>query len=196
MKLGGIWIGRPDPAELGDLLAAVRDAPPTYDHVGSTLGRVPGTARLRHHQRDVGSGPAAFEGAVEAIRSWVAQRGLGASIEPPGVPVELGATLLVVLPAGPATMVAPNRVVGIVDEPDRWGFAYGSLPGHPERGEESFVAERRADGTVSVTISVDAEPGTWLTRLGGPVTMAVQRRAIERYLDAIAGAVAGGQPAT
>ena len=34
---------------------------------------------------------------------------------------------------------APCRVVYVVDEPDRRGFAYGTLPGHAESGEELFL---------------------------------------------------------
>jgi uncharacterized protein (UPF0548 family) len=30
----------------------------------------------------------------------------------------------------------PCRVVYVLDEPERRGFAYGTLPGHPESGEE------------------------------------------------------------
>jgi uncharacterized protein (UPF0548 family) len=38
---------------------------------------------------------------------------------------------------------APCRIVYVIDEPDRRGFAYGTLPGHPERGEEAFIISRR-----------------------------------------------------
>jgi uncharacterized protein (UPF0548 family) len=41
----------------------------------------------------------------------------------------------------------PCRVVYTVSEADRQDFAYGTLPGHPEQGEEAFVvtmAEQRA----------------------------------------------------
>jgi uncharacterized protein (UPF0548 family) len=34
------------------------------------------------------------------------------------------------------------RVVAVADEPDRCGFAYGTLPGHAVCGEEAFVVAR------------------------------------------------------
>ncbi|HEV8560641.1 MAG TPA: DUF1990 family protein [Actinophytocola sp.] len=46
-------------------------------------------------------------------------------------------------------MPAPGRVVHVVEEEHRRGFAYGTLPGHPECGEEAFLLERHADGTVT-----------------------------------------------
>ena len=49
---------------------------------------------------------------------------------------------------GPLALSAPVRVVYVIDGPDRRGFAYGTLPGHPESGEEAFLVERRPDGTV------------------------------------------------
>ena len=42
----------------------------------------------------------------------------------------------------------PARVVYVIDEPLRKGFAYGTLPGHPETGEEAFIVEYRDDDSV------------------------------------------------
>ena len=38
------------------------------------------------------------------------------------------------------------RVVNVFREPGRCGFTYGTLPGHIERGEETFTLERLRDG--------------------------------------------------
>jgi uncharacterized protein (UPF0548 family) len=80
----------------------------------------------------------------------------------------------------------PCRVVDVVDEPDRRGFAYGTLPGHPETGEERFMAQRDPrTGKVTATICAFSNPATWVTRLGGPVARLVQRLMTRRYLDAM-----------
>jgi hypothetical protein len=34
------------------------------------------------------------------------------------------------------------RVVAVIDEANRYGFAYGTLPVHPETGEEAFMIVR------------------------------------------------------
>lgn len=49
--------------------------------------------------------------------------------------------------AGPAAISAPCRVVYLVAEPARPGFAYGTLPRHPERAEEVFLIELQPDVT-------------------------------------------------
>jgi uncharacterized protein (UPF0548 family) len=86
---------------------------------------------------------------------------------------------------GPIGASIPCRVVYLIEEPDRHGFAYGTLPGHPEAGEELFLLERGDDGSASFTIRAFSRPATVLTRLGGPVARAVQRAMTGRYLRAI-----------
>jgi uncharacterized protein (UPF0548 family) len=111
-------------------------------------------------------------------------------VHPEDVPVEPGQTLLVVLPLGPFAAVAVNRVVGVVDEARRFAYAYGTLPGHPESGEESFSVELFPDGTVRVTVTVEAGPATLPAKLASPAVLRLQRRALARYLDAVAAHVA------
>jgi uncharacterized protein (UPF0548 family) len=133
-----------------------------------------------------------FERAQEALRAWRAHAGVGALVHPADASLEPGATLLVVLRAGPFAVVAPDRVVAVVDEADRFGFAYGTVAGHAERGEESFVVERAESGVVTLTIRVDAHPATLPARLAAPIVNRLQRWALNRYLAAIQAHVAAG----
>jgi len=55
----------------------------------------------------------------------------------------------------------------VVDEPRRRGFAYGTLPGHPERGEEAFLITHHDDGTVTFAITAFCAPGSPLARAAG-----------------------------
>ncbi len=50
---------------------------------------------------------------------------------------------------GPLALRSPVRVVQVIDEADRRGFADGTLPGHPESGREAFVLQR--DPAVTAT---------------------------------------------
>ena len=69
---------------------------------------------------------------------------------------------------------APCKVVWTVDEPRRSGWAYGTLPGHPECGEEAFVVERTGDGTVWLTVNAFSRPARWYARAGGAATRGLQ----------------------
>lgn len=131
----------------------------------------------------IGHGPAAFDAARAALFGWELQRTAG--ITPSTDRVVDGATVLLRTRIGPLSITAPCRVVWVVDEPRRAGFAYGTLPGHPERGEEAFVLDLLDDDAVTLTISGFSRPATWYARLGAPVTRRVQQRILRTYLRAL-----------
>ena len=83
------------------------------------------------------------------------------------------------------TFEAPIRIVFVIEEPNRIGFGAGTLPGHPLSGEESFIVDRRDDGSVWLTIRILARPATWYYRLAGPLVRRVQRVYIARFLRAL-----------
>lgn len=197
VNIGGLRVGPFSPATRDSTLAAARAAELTYDHVGSTLDPQrwsPPAVRVRH--LDVGNGSADFAAARDALLTWAPHTGIGATVEPAGQAVEVGATLLVVLRRGPVHVIAPVRIVAVIDEPRRFGFAYGTLPGHPERGEESFTVEHLNDGVVRATIRVQAGAGTLSARAAAPLVRRLQAAAIGGYLRAIAYHAAASSNAT
>jgi uncharacterized protein (UPF0548 family) len=64
----------------------------------------------------------------------------------------------------------------VIDEKNRFGFAYGTLPGHAECGEEIFMVERHEDDSVHYVIKAFSRPRLWLARLGYPIARAQQRK--------------------
>src|SRR5262249_42824659 len=85
------------------------------------------------------------------------------------------------------------RIVYVFDESEpvrRFGFAYGTLPGHVERGEERFSVEWLADDTVWYDLRAFSRPRYWLTRLGYPLARRVQRRFARDSLAAMREAIA------
>lgn len=83
-------------------------------------------------------------------------------------------------------LTAPCRVVSVVSEPDRRGFAYGTLPGHPESGEELFsVRYDPADDTAYAQVREFSRPATRWIKAGGPVASSAQRLIARRYLRAV-----------
>lgn len=83
------------------------------------------------------------------------------------------------------------RIVYVVDEPGAFGFAYGTLPAHPEQGEEAFVVRRDAGGAVTFAITAFSRPRHPLARIGGPVSRQVQVATTRRYLRALKAFAAG-----
>ena len=182
-RAGGIVFPRPSTARLGTMLDVARASDLTYDHVGSLDAA---TDRRVHREHLVlGRGERCFGDAVAGLRAWACHDGIRATVHPRDAALEVGETVLIVLPAGPFAIVVPDRIVAVVDEADRFGFAYGTLDGHQERGEESFLIRHHDDDTVVATIAVDAGPATTAARLAAPLVLVFQRVALRRYLRAL-----------
>jgi uncharacterized protein (UPF0548 family) len=156
--------------------------PLTYDEVGATAGPLP--AGYHHVQKSaiIGHGRPRFEKAAEKAMRWGMLRGAGLRVEATSEVAAVGSEVIVQL--GPVR--APCRVVYVVDEPDRRGFAYGTLPGHAESGEERFaVRYDPATDEVHAEVVAFSRHATWWSRLGSPVTSVAQRVITERYLTAL-----------
>ncbi|NMD54072.1 MULTISPECIES: DUF1990 family protein [Tsukamurella] len=166
-------------------LAALADAPLTYPEVGATRDDdPPDDAHALRCERVVGHGPEDFAAVREAILGFGMQRGAGLKVRASTPTAEVGTVLVLSTPLfGPIRI--PCRVVYVVDEPGRAGFAYGTLPGHPESGEELFSVELRPDGAVVAVVAAFSRPGRWYSRLGGPVARGLQAVMTRRYLAAM-----------
>ena len=179
--------GRPDVTALEVARASVAGRALTYGAVGSSLTgeAVPGF-HTHVEGREIGRGSADLAAARAGLRAWQAHAGVGATVHPHAAPIEEGQVVVVSLPAGPVTVLAPCRIVAVVDEVDRFGFAYGTLPGHPVSGEEAFVVSLDPGGAVRFEVRVVARPASFAMRLGEPVARAVEHRAMRRYLKGLA----------
>jgi uncharacterized protein (UPF0548 family) len=92
----------------------------------------------------------------------------------------------VVLGAGrPISLVIPCRVVYVIDEPDRQGFAYGTITDHPEQGEELFTVTRGHQGETWLEIIAFSRPASRLVASAGPMNRLAQLVATRRYEQAL-----------
>jgi uncharacterized protein (UPF0548 family) len=168
------------------LLATSADAEPTYPEVGATLrGEHPEGYRHDTYEVELGNGRTVFKRASTGLRTWKGHEVPGIDVIPHSTPIEPGSTVIVTLGTPWLALAAPCRIVGVIDEPDRWGFAYGTLPGHPEQGEEAFVMSIDSDDGVRFRITAFSRPGEGITHLAGPVGRAVQTVGTNRYLKAL-----------
>lgn len=158
----------------------LRAAPLTYARSGPTTAAPAGFSRF---SRSVALRRTDLDGAAADLLGWRVHERVGLVVRASG-PAAEGAVVEMRLGAGPVAVRIPCRVVDVVDGPDRRGFSYGTLPGHPECGEEQFLLERLPVGCLRFTVSAFSRPASPLARLGGPVTGLVQRRMTARYLAA------------
>ncbi len=150
----------------------------SYPEVGATRrpGELPppGYHLLRVRVR-VGAGAAGFAEAASAVLGWRMHRAMGVRMDTAADEAAPGVRVVVGIGLGRWRILAPCEVVWTVREERRAGFAYGTLPGHPERGEESFVVEWDPDGSVWLTVTAFSRPAAWYTRAAGPLTRVAQR---------------------
>lgn len=168
------------------LLAQARGEAPTYGEIGATQdGAMPASYRHDRYEAALGRGGEVFDRSIRALRGWQAQRGAGVEVVPVDAWVEEGQTVLLLIRVGALQVVAPCRVIYLVQEPRHFSFAYGTLPGHPEQGEVAFsiqldTAENVTFEIVSFSRTVDP-----LARLGTPLARQLQKRVTRGYLSAL-----------
>jgi uncharacterized protein (UPF0548 family) len=144
----------------------------TYPEVGATRREpLPNGYHHLHYRTLIGSGADVFDRAGEAIVTFRAHRAIGATIRATADRAAPGVRLTVGL--GPFTV--PCEIVYVLDEPNRAGFGYGTLPGHMQRGEEAFAVERDQQDQVWFRVTAFSRPARWPTMLGGPLTDLAQR---------------------
>lgn len=153
-----------------------------YADVGASEGTFPADYHHLTRSQVIGAGIDEYGAAADALMQWDMHRGAGLRVHPSADTAIPDA--VVVLTLGPIR--SPCRVVYVIDEANRQGFAYGTLDGHPEAGEELFhIDYSPADGIVTAHISAFSRPGRWFTTLGGPVGRRVQALITDRYFAAL-----------
>jgi uncharacterized protein (UPF0548 family) len=180
----------------------------TYGAVGATqapdlLSFPPPGFRATERRARIGHGPERWEFACAETMTWGIKRRAGFRVEqiaattgPKTETVYSATGHEFVHPGDTAVLVfgwlrlrEPVRVVYTIAEEQRRGFAYGTLPGHPLEGEESFVVERRADDSVWITVRAFSRPSTRGWRAVSPLLRLVQAYFTRRYLAALAGPI-------
>ena len=175
---------RPSQAELARLVAAQDGLELSYPERGATRGARPAGYHHDQWEADLGSFDAAtFERLAVALSHWQAQHGAGLTIYP-AEDVRPGLTFALCFRVAGLYVTAAGRVVYLISEPDRRGFAYGTLPHHPEQGEEAFQLVR-AGSRILFRVTAFSRPRHPLARLGAPVSRTIQARTNRAYLRAM-----------
>lgn len=148
---------------------AADQLPPGYDHMSASA--------------QIGTGRDRFEQAAKALMHWGMQRGAGLRVTASTDTVAVSSVVVVTMFR---VLRAPCRVVYVIEEADVRGFAYGTLPGHPESGEERFaVRYDPSTSAVYAEVSAFSRPGTWWSRLGRPFVAVAQQLIAKRYLRGV-----------
>ncbi len=169
-------IVEPTERDVIEFISVQRDLPFTYSEVGATNTTPPAGFTVDHNRIQLGEGEVTYARAVEALKTW-RQFDLGwVTIVPSGVAVEVRATVAVKARAFGMWSLNAARVVYVIGEPQRFGFAYGTLPDHVECGEERFLIEWLPDDSVWYDILAFSRPQHPLVKLSSPLARRLQKR--------------------
>ncbi|WP_019179729.1 DUF1990 family protein [Microbacterium yannicii] len=132
----------------------------------------------------LGRGGRVWDWARAEVLRWGVKTRSGFRVTPEGAAAD-GDRPLITAHAFGLSIKEPVEVVAVVETPDRVGFAYRTLPGHPISGEEAFIVHRASD-EVTLTIRSLTRPGDsprW--RAAYPALLVAQAVARRRYLRAL-----------
>lgn len=190
---------RPSDAIIATLRAQGAAAPWSYPEACATRDGLEGlpAAIAREYTIDrnavvLGTGRALFERAATAVLAWRCFEIGWLELHGAQTPAHVGHVVVSVLRTLGVWAVNPCRVVYMIEESDRTGFAYGTLAGHVERGEERFlVTHDRDSDRVTFEILAFSRPDHVLVRIGKPYARMLQRRFARSAMAAMARCCAG-----
>jgi uncharacterized protein (UPF0548 family) len=159
-----------------------------YEGIGATEHGPPpeGTDCLVTHAH-IGDGLAAYRRTAQGMLTWQLQKRAGLRVRAESGVVVPGTRIVSGFGVGPLRINAPCEVVWVRrpvpgEGPQSAGFGYGTLPGHPVRGEEAFEIAIDARGKVTITITAFGAPSNWFYTAGRAVTDRARRHVTSRYI--------------
>lgn len=175
-----LLLRKPSEDQIRRFLLSQSDQPFSYAEVGMTRSRAPAGYNADCNLIELGKGAQTFARAVEAMRNWKMFALGWVNLFYSNKPIEPGTTVCVRVHHFGFWSLNACRVVYVVDEDGpikRFGFAYGTLTDHAERGEERFILEwNHEDDSVAYEILAFSRPGQFFAKLGYPFTRALQKR--------------------
>ena len=193
-----ILLREPSEGRIRRFLAEQRSLPFSYPEVGASRDGAPPGYPTNHRRGRLGTGQETFARACEALRRWEMYRLGWTKLFWPGAPIAEGTVVGILGRHLGVWSLNACRIAYTVEEETpslrRYGFAFGTLPGHVERGEERFTVEWQVeDDTVWYEVFAFARAAHPLARAGRPFVRLVQRRFAADSFRAMAAALEAGR---
>jgi uncharacterized protein (UPF0548 family) len=186
------FLRKPDPRVVSEFVASQKSQPFSYAHVGASREQAPHGYDVDHHRVPLGWGAEIFEKAREALQHWEMFGIPWLTLCWPNAPIDAGVTVAVLASHAGFWSLNACRIVYVLDEQEscrRYGFAYGTLREHGERGEERFTVEfHPSDNSVWYDIYAFSRPRL-IARLAYPYARSLQRRFARDSMNAMKKAV-------
>ena len=176
-----ITLTAPTDLQIGAFLNMQRESALTYPEVGATRGgTLPVGYQVDFRIEHVGRN---WEAARRALAGWEMHEAAGVRVMP-AEPAREALTVALIVKAG-VFMTSACRVVYTIDEPDRFGFAYGTLGDHPVAGEEQFLLTLGPEGAVTFSLLAFSRARSLLFRVATPIARRKQLALGDAYIAAM-----------
>jgi uncharacterized protein (UPF0548 family) len=172
-------LARPSETAIDDFIHSLPHSTFSYPDVGATAGDIPRGYNCDRNRIALGTGDGVWNGAVDALRTWMMFDLGWTEIFPPSAPIATGTNVAIIIRHLGFYSLNSARIVYLIDEPNRFGFAYGTLRDHGESGEERFLIERDPSGAVLYDLLAFSRPVHPLARLGYPISRSLQKRFVK-----------------
>ena len=174
--MAAISITYPTVARLEKFLEGRKNQVLSYREVGDSVKEQVPNYDNDHYSILLGKGEPVWEAAKAALHRWAQFPEGWTSIYPAKAPLRQGQTVAVIFRVMGIWWINSARIIYTLDEPNRFGFAYGTVKGHVEKGEECFWIERNSEGEISYHIRAFSRPNYWWLWLVYPLARSFQRR--------------------
>lgn len=180
---------KPDNEAVLGFLVSQKSQPFSYPEIGASRLAAPAGYKIDHNRIRIGDGLETFAKAVEAFKHWKMFEMEWIEIAPKDAPIAEGSCVAIIVRHFGSWSLNASRIVYVIEEhgaPEIFGFAYGTLPGHVEQGEERFRVEYHpGDNSVWYDLFAFSRPRHVLARLGYPMSRQLQKRFARDSLKAM-----------
>ncbi len=172
---------KPSSETIQHFLAEQKKREFTYSAIGGTERTPPAGFVVDHTRVRLGDGEQVFNEAKAILTRWGHFQLGWVETSSCDIPLEQGQVVAVLARVFGVWCLNACRIVSVINtvqsDLHRFGFVYGTLPGHVECGEERFQVEwDQRDDSVWYDILAFSRPQHVLARLGYPVVRRLQKK--------------------
>lgn len=183
------FLSKPSPSFIREFIDTQKNRAFSYAHIGASHKGAPRGYDVDHHRVQIGIGIGAFQRGGAALRRWEMFNVPWLCLCFPDTPVKVGAIVAILASHAGIWSLNACRIVYVIEEAERYGFAYGTLPEHGERGEERFTVQFcRNDSSVWYDLYAFSRP-RFAARLLYPYARSLQHRFARDSMKAMKAAV-------
>ena len=168
-------LGSPGIDRIRQILEDNSRAPFSYPETGATRTLLPPDYLVQREQFHLGEGSQVFYRAKGAVQRWQMFDVDWLRLYYPGTPTA-GSAFIVLVGILGIRVVNVYRIVYVIDEPRRYGFAFGTVSPNLRAGEQRFLVEWRADNSVCYEVLAFFIERQFLARLAYPIARKLQQK--------------------